>query len=155
MTKMDIIEHLLDLWSIPRWIKTPVHYAMLNLPRTNDQASRNFIMMDKIDSWVTVKDIIEPRDTLMRSYIIKEFWKYYGFTTLEDPAYDSFRGEVKQQYADLVIRLKSAFLENKSHLPEGLRFEDVFTDLFERNVVITHNQAPIGGSKISFWIIDQ
>ncbi len=73
MNKMDIIEHLLDLGSIPRWIKTPTHYAMLNLPRTSDYPSRNFIMMDKIDSGVTVKDIIEPRDSLMRSYIIREF----------------------------------------------------------------------------------
>ena len=112
-------------------------------------------MMDKIDSGITVQDIIMPRDNLMRSYIIREFWKHYGFTRLEDPAYEAFRKEVKQQYADLVIRLKSAFLDSKSQLPEWLKFEDIFTDLFERNVVITFNDAPIGGSKISFWIIDQ
>lgn len=73
MTKMDIIEHLLNLGSLPRWIKTPTHYAMLNIPRTKDHPSRNFVMMDKIDHGVTVQDIIKPRDNLMRSYVLKEF----------------------------------------------------------------------------------
>jgi hypothetical protein len=111
--------------------------------------------MEKIDHGVTVKDIIEPRSNHMKEAIIREFWDHYGFDDLGSPEYTAFKKEVQEKYEELIIRLKATFLENKPHLPEWLKFEDVFTDLFERNILITYNPTPIGGSRISFWIIDQ
>lgn len=159
MFKMDTIDHLLNLGSLPRWIQTPHLYAMLNIPKTEEEDgySKNFILMEKIDHGVTVVDITDkkPRNSAMRDAIVREFWPYYGFTSIDDPAYAPFKKEVEEKYEELVIRLKATFLENKTNLPEGLKFEDIFADLFERNVLITYNSTPIGGSRISFWIIDQ
>jgi hypothetical protein len=71
---MDMIDHLVNLGPLPRWIKTPPHYAMLNIPQKKPgECSKNFILMEKIDHGVTVKDIIEPRSNHMKEAIIREF----------------------------------------------------------------------------------
>lgn len=120
---MDIIAHILDLGSLPRWIQTPTHYAMLNIPKRGEEPSKNFILMEKIDHGVTVIDILskserEKRGNFMEMHILEEFGEFYGFKSLEDPEYLTLQSEVREKYDELVIRLKSAFLEQRASLPE-------------------------------------
>ena len=65
---------------MPRWIHTPVQYGVLTIPRDTYAAGRTataydkFMIMEKIDSGVSVFDIVDnPRSAKLAEAIKKEF----------------------------------------------------------------------------------
>jgi len=155
LDRMDRIQHLLELWCVPRWVHAPVHYGMLKIPQMRRWYYDKFLLMEKVDWGVTAFDIIdEPRNENIRKSIINEFGSVYWFEVLEGDNYESFRNEIKKKYIEVKAMLKNAFEQHRDQFP-GWTFSSLFTDLLQRNFIITHNQTPIGNSKVSFWIIDQ
>jgi hypothetical protein len=153
--RMDRIQHLLELGSVPRWIHAPVHYGMLKIPQMRQWYYDKFLLMEKVDWWVTAFDIIdEPRNENIRNSIVHEFGPAYWFDTLDGDNYEVFRNEIKKKYVEVKVMLKTAFDAHRDQFP-GWTFSSLFTDLLQRNFIVTHNQTPIGNSKVSFWIIDQ
>lgn len=153
--RMDRIQHLLELGSVPRWVHAPVHYGMLKIPQMQHWYYNKFLLMEKVDGWVTAFDIIdEPRNENIRNSIIHEFGAVYWFDTLEGDNYDTFRREIEKKYGEVKNILKTAFDEHRDQF-KGWTFSSLFTDLLQRNFIVTYNQTPIGNSKISFWVIDQ
>jgi hypothetical protein len=73
---------------------------------------------------------------------------------LDGDNYEAFRNEIKKKYVEVKVMLKTAFNEHRGQFP-GWTFSSLFTDLLQRNFIVTHNQTPVGNSKVSFWIIDQ
>lgn len=154
LDRMDTIQHLLDLGSIPRWIKSPIHYGMLKVPQMIRWYYDKFIVIEKIDHGVTAVDIIdEPRSEEIKKAILREF-SSYGFTSMDDEKYKEFQKEIYTKYREVKEKLEEAFMSHKSEFP-GWTFESLFADLYQRNLVVTYNETPIGWSRVSFWIIDQ
>lgn len=58
MLRMDRIHYFLEISGLPRWIKSPSQYGYMSIP--NDTASggcTDYLLMEKIDSGITVEDI--------------------------------------------------------------------------------------------------
>ncbi len=153
--RMDLIQHLMELGSLPRWIKSPAHYWLIKVPAMNQGLFNKFMFMEMIDAGVTSWDIIDhPRTTEIEESIIENFWHTYWFNSIGDVSYKSFQTEVFQKYKEVRLLLEQAFETNKDVF-KWWTFEQLFTDLFQRNLLVTHNPTPIANSKMSFWVIDQ
>ena len=140
--------------------------------------------MEMIDNGVTMFDIIEePRNEGLRDTIISLFWAKFGFTSLEDQEYKLMQDQVREQYRVLRAEIENAYTVIKKRLqhateilkntpPEEayrlaqleydklkafkwVTFSQLFTDFFQRNVLITLNDTPVWWSQFTFWIIDQ
>lgn len=127
---------------------------MLKVPQMNRWYYNKFIVIQKVDHGVTAVDIIdEPRGEEIKKAILSEFASYW-FTEYGDEKYREFQKEIYSKYLEVKSRLKEAFEGHKNEFP-GWTFESLFIDLYQRNLVITYNDTPIGWSRVSFWIIDQ
>lgn len=156
--RMDQITHLLELGWLPRWIHTPIQYGVLTIPRDTYAAGRTgiaydkFMIMEKIDSGVSVFDIVDnPRSDKLAEAIKKEFW-FSNFSTDE---YRQFQADISSIFEDVKRKLHDTCIKHKDELSPWTSFESLFTDLLSRNMLVTLNKPPIGWSKYSFWIIDQ
>jgi len=78
----------------------------------------------------------------------------YNFKEIGDENYELFREEIKRKYVYVIQKLEDAFDEHKSKFP-GWTFKTLFADLFQRNILVAHNENLVGGSRVNFWIIDQ
>lgn len=156
--RMDQIVHLLELGWLPRWIRTPIQYGVLRIPRNTYANGRTgtaydkFMIMEKIDSGVSVFDIVDnPRSDKLSAAIKKEFW----FKTFNSDEYRAFKTEISAIFEEVKQKLYDACINHRDELPPGTSFETLFTDLLSRNMLVTLNRPPVGWSKYSFWIIDQ
>lgn len=153
--RMDLIQHLLELGSLPRWIKSPTHYWLVKVPAMYSGLFDKYMFMEMIDVGVTSWDIIDqPRTPAIEKAIIENFWSEYWFTSIESPAYKSFQEETKSKYNEVISLLKKSFETHKDAF-RWWTFDQLFTDLYQRNLLVTHNPTPIANSKMTFWIIDQ
>ena len=158
LLRMDQIAHLLELGWLPRWIRTPIQYGVITIPRDIYWAGRTsiaydkFMVMEKISAGVSVFDIVDtPRSPKLERAIKKEFW----FSNFDNELYRNFQAEISRIFDDVKEKLYSTCLQHQDKLPDGASFETLFTDLLSRNMLVTLNKPPIGWSKYSFWIIDQ
>ncbi|MBP7806351.1 hypothetical protein KA057_01580 [Candidatus Gracilibacteria bacterium] len=156
--RMDQIAHLLELGGLPRWVHTPIQYGILTIPRDVYASGRTgtafdkFMIMEKIDSGVSVFDIVDnPRSDKLSAAIKREF----GFKSFNTDEYRAFQSEISVIFEEVKKKLHDTCIKHKDELPPGTSFETLFTDLLSRNMLVTLNKPPIGGSKYSFWIIDQ
>lgn len=153
--RMDLIQHLMELGSLPRWIKSPTHYGLVKVPAMHYGLFDKYMIMEMIDAGVTSWDIIDhPRTPAIEQAIIENFWPTNWFESISDPAYKVFQQEVFQKYNEVRTLLKKAFEEHKEVF-KWWTFEQLFSDLFQRNLLVTHNPTPIANSKMTFWVIDQ
>lgn len=156
LERMDWIRRLLELGWLPHWIKTPAHYGMIKYPQIRRWYYRKSMVIQKIDSGVTALDIIDgPRNNneWIRKAILESF-PTYNFWEIGDENYELFRQEIRTKYVDVFNKLKQTFDQHRLKFP-GWTFQTLFADLFQRNLIVVHNENLVGGSRVNFWIIDQ
>lgn len=54
-----------------------------------------------------------------------------------------FQQEIATIFEDIKNRLYATCLHFKKQLPEGTNFENLFTDLLDRNMLVSLNKPPI------------
>jgi len=153
--RMDLIQHLLDLGHIPRWIKSPIHYWLIKVPIMRHGLYNKYMVMEMIDDGVTAFDIVEwPRNDMIESAIIKNFWQTYNFSSLSDENYILFQNLVRDKYVEAKRLLVDAFKIHQDDF-KWWTFEQLFQDLLMRNVLVTINHTRVWWSPLTLWIIDQ
>lgn len=126
---------------VPRWINIPVHYGLL----TSANLQRQYLLMQKVDSGITVADIntrvTEPHtmSDVKRGHVEREF----GTITPEEHT------EIMERYTLAEVLLRSALKH------DGLEPDDYMTDFHTGNVLIERSRTPVAGSDFALWVIDQ
>lgn len=143
MLRMDRLKGAIESHS-PHWVGLPKQYGLL-VPLQNPR--QQFMLMEKIDSGVTVGDIInypddvEHRPADMPDRVRREF----GHVTPE------LQDEIGNRFETLKATLRAALvaedLSSDKYLPD--------IDNNEFNVLVEPLDAPVAGSNHKFWVIDQ
>lgn len=128
----ELIEH-----GMPRWLHVPLHYAI----HVDPLAQKTYTLMDKIDSGLTLEDIInypevpEERKTLVASELGDEV------------------GAAQAVVPDLFDRAHDFLAEAIE--ANGKDTEEVLNDWEPRNVLVERLPYPIAGENYSLHVIDQ
>jgi len=131
--------------SCPRWIDVPHQYGALV---SKSDISKQFMLVEKIDSGVTVGDVLGVGGLTQRSDT--------GF--LHEGALDSFgtitpelQNEIKNRFLEMSGLLRKALLDNM--LSPDIYLPDF--DYNPYNVALERLNVPEAGSQIKYWVIDQ
>lgn len=164
MMRMDVIQHFLDVGWVPRWIQKPAQYGYMTIPNKDwNGGCVDYLLMDKIDHGVTVEDIKNGcRNEKIKHALFVELWKTFWFSSESDDAFEVFRTDILKMYDQMARSLKENFKQHRNELWtmcwrrwEIFCFEDLFTDLAEKNIVVDELNPPTWGKRVWFWIIDQ
>ncbi len=131
--------------SCPRWIDIPHHYGVL-MPKSDP--SKQFMLLEKIDSGVTVGDILDTDRSVQRSdtgFLSAGALESFGEITPE------LKYEVKDHFEKMGGLLRKALLENR------LSPDEYLSDFDHNpyNVALERLRIPEAGSQIKYWVIDQ
>lgn len=126
---------------VPRWINIPAHYGLLY----SANLQRQYTLMQKVDSGITVKDIDfyvtdpEALTPLKLEQVKREFG------TVSPADHEAVANGFFMAEALLHGALKAEDLTPKDYLP----------DFHDGNVLVERSRTPIAGSNFKFWVIDQ
>ncbi|HEY4963455.1 MAG TPA: hypothetical protein VIH90_02035 [Candidatus Saccharimonadales bacterium] len=137
LNRMDRFKTIIEGGDVPRWIDIPVHYGLL----TTSSSEADYMLMQKIDSGVTVRDIID--DSEEPSPQAAEALLSLGLID----------GQFRQEVADQFILARSILdtaIINAGHEPR-----DYMPDWDQANVLVERLETPIAGSHVMLWVIDQ
>lgn len=139
--RMDFLADVIQK-HCPRWIDIPAHYGVY---QPDDTSGKEFMLMEKIDSGVTVGDVMGAHDMPREPHIGEAVMRI-------------FRGVTPQTQ----IAVKSQFDEMKSQLKSGLITEGAAPDAFLTdidhnmyNAIVEPLSTPVAGSHYKLTIIDQ
>lgn len=140
MTRMDRLKAAVEE-NCPRWIDVPQHYGVLIDKATN----RQFLLLQKIDHGVTASDVLNHGQAPRSNFLEAAASSVFGNITPE------LKSEVGGRFEKLrgLLRhsLVSQYLSPDEYLPD--------LDYKPDNVVLEKLEAPIAGSPIRYWVIDQ
>lgn len=129
----------------PRWIDVPHHYGVIML---KTDLTKQFMLMEKIDAGVTVKDVLEVDQPPLRSdtgFLASGAVESFG------PITPDLQKEVRDKFKEMGGLLRKALVGNRLSPDEYLPDFDHNQD----NVVLERLSIPEAGSQIKYWIIDQ
>jgi hypothetical protein len=134
--RMNEIGHVIDS-GLPRWLHLPLQYAV----HTDPTLQKTYTLMERIDSGVTVEDIL-------------------AFPDLEDKKRNAVKNAIGHHITeaqgivpvlfDRAHEVLSSALSASGKVPE-----EFLTDWRARNVLVERLGTPVAGSKYSLHVIDQ
>jgi len=139
LQRMDEINSVIEL-GLPRWLNLPVHYALHSRP--DPLEPKTYILMDRIDSGVTVEDIIDYPDIDPTRAARLE--TYLGASGIEG-AKEAIPELYGAAYQALAEAIEAAGKDPAKFL----------TDWEPRNALVEQLKTPVAGSNYSLSVIDQ
>jgi hypothetical protein len=147
LQRMDELLHVIQS-ECPHWIGMPKHYGIYKDKATE----KEFLLMEKIDSGVTVGDILDYGSNPREAHLEEAVAKMFGPVTPE------LKQEIREQFDKMIEELNNALmarsLDPDDYLPD---LEEKRNGKFENreNVLVTPVNPPIAGKRFKFWLIDQ
>jgi hypothetical protein len=142
LERMDRLVYAIEK-NCPRWIDIPQHYGVL-IPKKNPL--QQFMLMQKIDSGITVTDILSAGSKNERTehYLNPSSLVSFG------PIDSTTKSEIKKLYEEMLVKVRNSlmleYMSPDEYLPD-IKNQD--------NVLVERLQNPIAGKMFKLWIIDQ
>ncbi len=137
LTRQDRLISIVE-GGLPRWINVPHTYALYS----DTEAGRQYALMDRIDSGVTVQDIVDFDE--VNNHSQQRVLKELGRKPTEQDA--SEIGRLFDKAGNILNTVISA---------RGYDPTEILTDWQTRNVIVEPLATPVGGEWYSLNIIDQ
>ena len=136
---VDRMDRLLNVIEsqVPRWIDIPSHYGLL----FSNNLERQYLLMQRIDSGVTVEHILNP-GALTEDQATNLEVAFPGLSQGE-------QDDVRERFEDAGRILTSALDE------AGYEPSSYLTDWHEGNVLVERLETPVADSPHKMWVIDQ
>lgn len=137
LTIMDRLSTVVEE-GIPYWLSVPSYYAFYCDP----QANRQYTFMERIDSGLTVEDVLTyPQD-------------------LRPGANDRVEQELGENIEDSAEEVSTLFMRSKEILEAVIRAKgqnpnDLLLDWAARNVLVKRLRTPVAGKNFKLSVIDQ
>lgn len=137
LDRMSLITTAVET-SVPRWVDVPYHYGLFR----GAELPRQYVLMDKVESSVTVKHITQPDELsdIERAGVDKIF----------GPITDNERNEIAERY-DIAQQLIHEALAKLLDINPV----DVLSDWHRGNVLVQRLVTPVASSEFKLWVIDQ
>lgn len=137
ISRMDRLATVVEN-GVPRWINVPHTYAIYS----DTEAHKQYTLMDKIDSGVTIQDMVGFDEATKHSQerVLKEF----GHRPTEREAADAAR-----------LFDEAGRILTNAIVAQGSNPDELLTDWFPRNVIIEQKATPVGGERYLLSVIDQ